>query len=381
MNALKRLTTKKPVKLIFTGGFLGSGKTTALAALAKKLIQSGKRVGIITNDQSENLVDTVIIRQMLADLNVPVEEVVEGCFCCKFEELVNQMEKILSFDPDILMGEPVGSCTDFVAAVANPIKINYQESLNFAPFSIMVDPDRVRELLLEETQTGFPEDVAYLFKKQMEEADIIILNKIDMLDKRELGRLMAAISGKYSEKTVKAVSARSDVGMDDWLEILLSGKPAAGSVLRQIDYDRYATAEAVLGWLNAAVRIVSREGFDVEKFLQELAVCLRDAFIQLNAEVGHLKFVFTSAGKSMWMNLTRLSAEPSSGGARLGSLPQGTLILNARVRLEPETLERIVRDALHRVPKRASLQAEILDLQCFSPAYPEPPYLVRESIS
>jgi len=381
MSALKRLTTKKPVKLIFTGGFLGSGKTTALAALAKSLIQRGKRVGIITNDQSENLVDTVIVRQMLADLNVPVEEVVEGCFCCKFEELVNQMEKILSHDPDILMGEPVGSCTDFVAAVANPIKIHYHESLHFAPFSIMVDPDRVRELLLGETQTGFPEEVAYLFKKQMEEADIIVLNKIDLLGKRESDRLLITIKEKFTEKAVTAVSARSGDGMDDWLKFLLSGKPAANSVLRQIDYDRYAAAEAVLGWLNAAVRITSREGFDVEKFVYELAISLREAFAQLNAEVGHLKFVFTSAGKSMWMNLTRLSAEPSSGGAKLESLSRGTLIINARVRLEPDTLEKIVRDALRSVSESATLQAEILDLQCFSPAYPAPPYLVRESIS
>ena len=39
MNIPRKLSTKKPVKLIFAGGFLGSGKTTALAALAKRLIQ------------------------------------------------------------------------------------------------------------------------------------------------------------------------------------------------------------------------------------------------------------------------------------------------------------------------------------------------------
>lgn len=114
MGAPKRLDVKKPVKLIFAGGFLGSGKTTALGALAKRIISRDLRLGIITNDQSGNLADTLIVRQMLEELNVPVEEVVKGCFCCKFDELVDQMEKILTHDPDILMGEPVGSCTDFV---------------------------------------------------------------------------------------------------------------------------------------------------------------------------------------------------------------------------------------------------------------------------
>ena len=128
MKTPKALSVSKPVKLIFAGGFLGSGKTTALAGLARMLIRRGQRVGIITNDQSANLVDTVIVRQMLSDLGVPVEEVVEGCFCCKFDQLIDQMDKILGHHPDILMGEPVGSCTDFVAAVANPIKIHYRDA-------------------------------------------------------------------------------------------------------------------------------------------------------------------------------------------------------------------------------------------------------------
>ena len=126
----REFKVKKPVKLIFAGGFLGSGKTTALGAIARRLIQRGMRVGIVTNDQTENLVDTVIVKQMLGELGVPVGEVVEGCFCCKFEELIDHMEKILVHQPDALLGEPVGSCTDFVAAVANPIKINGMEILS-----------------------------------------------------------------------------------------------------------------------------------------------------------------------------------------------------------------------------------------------------------
>jgi G3E family GTPase len=189
----RKIKVEKPVKLIFAGGFLGSGKTTALAALAKRLIERGMRVGLITNDQTENLVDTVIAKQMLSELGVPIEEVVKGCFCCRFDELMDHMEKILAHNPDVLMGEPVGSCTDFVAAVANPIKIGYREAFRFAPFSIMVDPDRVRELLLEETETNFPEEVAYLFGKQMEEADIIALNKIDLLSGQETERLQKAM--------------------------------------------------------------------------------------------------------------------------------------------------------------------------------------------
>ena len=65
MKKPRPLNIAKPVRLIFVGGFLGSGKTTALGAVAKLLIRRGKRVGIVTNDQSGNLTDTLVVRQML----------------------------------------------------------------------------------------------------------------------------------------------------------------------------------------------------------------------------------------------------------------------------------------------------------------------------
>ena len=380
MSTPRKLSVKKPVKLIFAGGFLGSGKTTALAALAKRLIQRGMRVGFITNDQSENLVDTIIVRQMLTDLGVPVEEVVKGCFCCKFDELIEHVEKILAHDPDVLMGEPVGSCTDFVAAVANPIKIHYRDAFRFAPFSIMVDPERVRSLILNETPTDFPEDVAYLFGKQMEEADTIVLNKVDLLTEKESNRLLAAIGDRYRGKKLMAVSATEGTGMDEWLEDLISGRPGANTVLSQIDYDRYAAAEAVLGWLNAAVKLTADKLFDPGRFMTSLATTLRDRFKIEKGEIGHLKFVLTSAGQSMWASLTHLAAEPGIGGEKLGKLPRGTLIINARVRIEPEDLETIVRDSLGKVSNEMAVQSEIDDLQCFSPAYPEPPHIIREPV-
>jgi len=380
MRTAKELNVKKPVKLIFAGGFLGSGKTTALAWLAKHAIEQGMKVGIITNDQSENLADTVIVRAMLTELDVPVEEVVKGCFCCKFDELINHMEKILIHNPDVILGEPVGSCTDFVAAVANPIKIHYREAFTFAPFSTMIDPDRVRELLLKETETNFPEEVSYLFQKQLEEADIILLNKIDLLDQKEKDRLLSELKEKLGEKELMAISAKNGDGMQALLEILLSGRPGANTVLRQIDYDRYAIAEAVLGWLNAAVKIKSSEPFNSGDFLYKLASTLQEAFAHKNAEIGHLKFVITSAGKSMWGNVTHLAGEPSISNEQLRNLSTGTLLVNARVRIEPDNLEEIVRDSLRNISQQTGVSSEIDDLQCFSPAYPEPPHMIREVI-
>ena len=378
MKTPRKLNVKRPVKLIFTGGFLGSGKTTALGALAKRIVAKGLRLGIITNDQSGNLADTLIVGQMLEELDVAVEEVVEGCFCCKFDELVDQMDKILVHNPDILMGEPVGSCTDFVAAVAHPIKIHYRDAFTFAPFSTMVDPERVRELLLKETATNFPDEIAYLFRKQLEEADLIVLNKIDLVEENEIERLKAALNKEFPEKQIIAVSGKYGTNIEAWLDVLLSDRPGAQSVLRQIDYDRYASAEAVLGWLNAAVKISSPVLIDSEKLLTDLSVNLRDAFKEKNAGIGHLKCALTGSGKSMWVNLTDLSGEPILSAERFGRPTTGTLLVNARVKMQPEDLEAIVRHSLRRLSADLRIDIDIQELQCFSPAYPAPPYLTRQ---
>ncbi|MGA3116370.1 MAG: GTP-binding protein [Syntrophobacteraceae bacterium] len=378
MKKPRPLTISKPVRLIFVGGFLGSGKTTALGALAKLLIRRGKKVGIITNDQSGNLTDTLVVRQMLDKLDVPVEEVVGGCFCCKFDELIDHVDKILAHDPDILLGEPVGSCTDFVAAVANPIKINYRDGFVFAPFSTMVDPDRVRELLLGESPTTFPEDINYLFGKQLEEADLIVLNKIDQVGPKESNRLAGLLRRRFPAKQVLPISALEGKGMEAWLELLATGRPGAATVLGQIDYDRYARAEAVLGWLNAAVKIAGQRPFNPADVLEKVILRIRDSLRPRNAGIGHLKLVMTSQGRSIWGNLTQLNDDPSPGGPPMVDMLSATLLVNARVQMEPEELESIVRMAVADAAAEMGIEAEFIDLQCFSPAYPNPPYLIRE---
>lgn len=82
----------------------------------------------------------------------------------------------------------------------------------------------------------------------------------------------------------------------------------------------------------------------------------------------------------MWVNLTNLKSEPLVSDTVLGELTRGTLILNARVQMEPELLEELVRKSLIEVAARFGVEATVDDLQCFSPAYPTPPNVIREKV-
>ena len=106
------------MRFLMVGGFLGAGKTTTLGRLAGSYIEKGLRVGIVTNDQATDLVDTHTLRQRGFD----VEEVPGACFCCKFDDLLSTIGRLeRSQSPDVILAEPVGSCTDLVATVVQPI--------------------------------------------------------------------------------------------------------------------------------------------------------------------------------------------------------------------------------------------------------------------
>src|SRR6185503_1191509 len=124
-------------RYIMIGGFLGAGKTTAVGKLARELSEQGYRIGLITNDQGRNLVDTTMLRSQ----GFATEEIPGGCFCCRFNSLVDAAERLTaSSRPEIFIAEPVGSCTDLAATVTYPLRRLYQDNFTVAPISVLVDP-------------------------------------------------------------------------------------------------------------------------------------------------------------------------------------------------------------------------------------------------
>lgn len=106
------------VKLLLVGGFLGSGKTTAIRVAARYLNRNNKKVGTITNDQGRLQVDTVFMKGHA----IPTEEVSAGCFCCQYDELEDRINLLFQIaEPDIVFAEPVGSRVDLAATVVNPL--------------------------------------------------------------------------------------------------------------------------------------------------------------------------------------------------------------------------------------------------------------------
>src|SRR5579862_302 len=107
------------IRFVMVGGFLGAGKTTTLSRLARLYMNRGQRVGLVTNDQAQDLVDT----HSLQAQGFAVEEVAGACFCCRFGDLIGKVDRLQNSEhPDVILAEPVGSCTDLVATVVQPLR-------------------------------------------------------------------------------------------------------------------------------------------------------------------------------------------------------------------------------------------------------------------
>jgi G3E family GTPase len=363
------------------GGFLGAGKTTAMGRLARHLTDQGLRVGLITNDQAGGLVDTKLMRNQ----GFTTEEIAGGCFCCRFNTLVDAAAKLTdATKPDVFIAEPVGSCTDLVATVTYPLRRIYGAEFTVAPLSVLVDPIRARRILALDDGGNFSTKVAYIYKKQLEEADVIVINKQELLTPDQLTQLVDALEIAFPNSYVLTASAREQKGLSEWFDIL-SRETQGIHPTMEVDYEVYADGEALLGWLNATVTLKAEDEFDANAFLKDLAANIQSRLQAQNAEVAHLKMTYSPddgiAGEIASVNLVRNDNIPESGMSLDEPSTGGQLILNLRAETDPENLLKAVRTALDSATAAMTgLSASLDHEEHFRPGKPVPTHRDSEPV-
>ena len=209
----------KRLRFLLVGGFLGAGKTTAIGRLARFYRDRGQRVGIVTNDQAADLVDTNSLKAQGLD----VEEVAGACFCCKFDELLTRVEALQAHErPDVILTEPVGSCTDLVATVVQPLKDLYGDRFQVAPYGVLFKPSHGLRILRGGAGGGFSPKAEYIFRKQLEEADAILINRLDEMRPAEVEELAGLVAAQFPGVPVLRVSARTGQGFEAVTALLRS---------------------------------------------------------------------------------------------------------------------------------------------------------------
>jgi G3E family GTPase len=365
---------ERPVAIYFIGGLLGAGKTTAIRGLSKILSKRGHRVGVITNDQTDQLVDTALIR----NAGLPVREVTGSCLCCNFNGLYESILDLIDRDnPDVILAEPVGSCTDIVATVIRPATDLMGSRIQVRPFSVLMDPLRKGEMIMAPESEIW--SLKYLSEKQLEEADFIVVNKADMLSLDKLDKIRDEIASLHPQANVIRISAKNGTGLEEWLDLVDASTPGE-RWLKDINYDTYAAAEAEMGWLNARVFINLAKPTSGEAFSVEMLRYLLGSVADKRGHVGNLKLIASNSDGWVKVGATRTSDDPDLEGGFPGPASDLSLTVNMRATLSPETLESDLTAALNRMCEKVGARFDVSYLNTFRPAPPRPTYRYNREI-
>lgn len=198
---------KLPVTVL--SGFLGAGKTTILNEVLNN--REGRKVAVIVNDMSEINIDARLVKQGGASLSRTEERLVEmsnGCICCTLrEDLLIEVSKLAKegrFDYLLIestgISEPMPVAETFVFEDEDGVTLSdvarldtmvtVVDCLNFLP-----DYEEGSELKARDLQLDNEDErtISDLLIDQVEFADVIILNKIDLITADELNELQSVI--------------------------------------------------------------------------------------------------------------------------------------------------------------------------------------------
>ena len=334
---------QKQIRFVMIGGFLGAGKTTTIGKIARHYMTQGKNVALVTNDQAYDLVDT----QTLRSQGFTVGEVPGACFCCKFDDLVDTIGTLSDEQvPDIVIAEPVGSCTDLVATVIAPMRELFGDRFEIGPLAVLLKPEHGRKILRNDGKRGFSPKAEYIFLKQLEEADSIFVNKIDKLDEPSRSELLNLVKERFPDSDCYLLSARDEIGMEELLAAL-EAEPRSRESHLDIDYETYAQGEAELGWMNCQVAAAANESkFDLDQLVLEIVRIVGLELSEANCEVAHLKVLGQTLQSTAVANQVSSDGEAELSLASEIKTEAADVLVNARVASSPGQLEAAIQKSL-----------------------------------
>ncbi|MBL7663260.1 GTP-binding protein [bacterium] len=250
-------------------GFLGAGKTTLLNHILSN--RAGLKVAVIVNDMSEINIDAELVKSGTASLSRTEEKLVEmtnGCICCTLrEDLMKEVSKLAAEGRfDYLLIESTGISEPM--PVASSFVYDMGEGANLSEVSILdtmvTVVDAANFLTLYESQEDLVEaklavndaddrTIVDLLTDQIEFANVIILNKCDLVDDYQLGKV---------EGIIKALNADAKVIHSRF------GKVPLEEVLNTKLFD-FEKASRAPGWAKelAGVHIPETEEYGISSFV------------------------------------------------------------------------------------------------------------------
>ena len=263
------------MKVIIIGGFLGSGKTTAILRISRQLSNAGKKTAIIVNEIGEIGLDG----EILTNPGIVTEELTSGCICCTLRISMQYTLQTLEeeFAPDVVIIEPTGIA--FPGQIREEIETMGLSELFFAPIVTLVDPGRFGTEVKE---------IPKFIETQIREAEILCINKIDITPVETVLATEKMLHEMKPEARILKFSAKHEDKQFEklFLHLALPGskKPPEGKK-NSIELSEVSAYSAL--YTLASQDLSPEEGV---RFIEENLQTIRDRVREINPDfVGHVK--------------------------------------------------------------------------------------------
>ena len=346
-------------KFAVFSGFLGAGKTSAMMALTRWHSAHRGKAAMISNDLGgQDLADNRLAQ--LSGCNA--SELTGKCICDQRPKLMARLSELFDGGCELVISDIPGFGVGALDHVYHALSAEYPGQTALAPFTVLTEPETVAFL-----QSGDDADLRYLMHAQLLEADLIVLNKCDLLTQAQREADAQYLKDRYPASELLCISARTGEGIEALSDALMNGSasmraPDPGCGGRQLRKSMSRMSE-----YNIQYRaVVCCDTFDGSAYLTALAERVQADVRAAGQEIPHLKLLaWTPEGDYGKADLlgTRRAVELTHPFA----LPctDVAVILNGSAACPSKTLDAIVTGAAEAVSKEFRLDMAVFRKECF----------------
>ncbi|MEN6327558.1 MAG: GTP-binding protein [Syntrophomonas sp.] len=352
-------------KFMVISGFLGAGKTTSMVALADYINTNIGKASIIANDLgAKNLVDA----KFSEACGCNITQLTGECICYQTENLVDKLRRLINYEhADIVMSDIPGCGVGGLDHVYHKLNNEYHGEFELAPFTVIADPERLRTIMPEQADINLPEEMNYLFRSQLKEADVVVLNKIDLLKENEIEAYLKFLKDFCPEAEVFAISAKNRINIDLVATYIMSHEAQLKNVDIGYGGPEFVAAEQKLSWYNRQFYVKICCGkFDGNAFLQDYVESIRAKLKDNHRNVPHLKvYADGTDGEACKISLLGVDYDVQFDKRLKNEYNDLPVIVNARASCESQLLAKIMDEALDEAANKYNLDYYVYFTECF----------------